>query len=410
MGNTTSAGRSAQTVPDAGFSFDQVIAPVTRSEFFAKHYEREELIVQRGDPAHYASLLSLDKIDEYITTSNPNSSQVMMVNALADIKASDYSDSNGMIDVARLYQLFDEGATITIPGLQRKIPELAALCRAVEAEFDARFQANIYLSPPNAQGFKTHYDTHDVLVLQVAGSKQWRSYDVPVELPLLGQKFSSDKYTTIPPVHEFRLNAGDLYYCPRGLVHDASSTDDISLHITFGVMAQTWTELMVEAVTAACVSDPAFRANLPVGFASNPDFDRGPAREKFQSLLTSFVQSADIDVLLDQMGEAFVAERKPLLRGQMHQMRSVEQIDGQSRIMARPDLIYTVAMLDGSVEVRSGSTVLTLPAHVTPILTEILATNAPTILSAFSGNLDSDGRVVLAKRLLREGLISVSHG
>jgi hypothetical protein len=40
--------------------------------------------------------------------------------------------------------------------------------------------------------------------------------------------------------------------------HDASSTDDISLHITFGVMAQTWTELMVEAVTAACVSDPAF--------------------------------------------------------------------------------------------------------------------------------------------------------
>jgi hypothetical protein len=44
-----------------------------------------------------------------------------------------------MIDVARLYQLFDEGATITIAGLQRKIPELAALCRAVEAEFDARF-------------------------------------------------------------------------------------------------------------------------------------------------------------------------------------------------------------------------------------------------------------------------------
>jgi hypothetical protein len=43
----------------------------------------------------------------------------------------------------------------------------------------------------------------------------------------------------------------------------------------------------------------------------------------------------------------------------MHQMRSVEQIDGQSRIMARPDLIYTVAMRDETVDVRSGSTVLT---------------------------------------------------
>jgi hypothetical protein len=78
--------------------------------------------------------------------------------------------------------------------------------------------------------------------------------------------------------------------------------------------------------------------------------------------------------------------------------------------MARPDLIYTVAMRDETVDVRSGSTVLTLPAHVAPILTEILATNVPTVLSAFSGDLDSDGRVVLAKRLLREGLISVSHG
>jgi hypothetical protein len=54
--------------------------------------------------------------------------------------------------------------------------------------------------------------------------------------------------------------------------------------------------------------------------------------------------------------------------------------------------------------------VLTLPAHVAPILTEILATNSLTVLSAFSGDLDSDGRVVLAKRLLREGLISVSLG
>jgi hypothetical protein len=69
-----------------------------------------------------------------------------------------------------------------------------------------------------------------------------------------------------------------------------------------------------------------------------------------------------------------------------------------------------VGVRDGSVEVCSGGTVLTLPAHVAPILTEILATNSPTVLSAFSGDLDSDGRAVLAKRLLREGLISVSLG
>ncbi len=400
---------AAHSSVEPGFSFDRVIAPVTKADFFGTYYEREGLVVERNDPTHYASLLSLDMIDQFITTTGPNSGQIMMANAMADIKPSDFTDANGMIDVTRLYQLFDEGSTIVLPGLERKIPSLAALCRAVEKEFDARFQTNIYLSPPNAQGFKTHYDTHDVLVLQVAGSKDWRSYDVPVELPLLGQKFSSDKYTKIPPVKEFRLNAGDLYYCPRGLVHDASSTDDISLHITFGVMAKTWTELMVEAVTAACISDPAFRENLPAGFASNPDFDRGPAREKFQSLVAAFAKNTDFDAVLDEMGETFVAERKPLLRGQMHQMRSADKINASSKIMTRPDLIFTMSTKGEQVEVCSSSSVLTLPAHVAGILSDMLALKAPTALSALDGDLDDDGRVVLAKRLMREGLIFVQH-
>ena len=52
-------------------------------------------------------------------------------------------------------------------------PKLAALCRAMEKAFSSHFQANVYLSPPNAQGFGTHFDSHDVFVLQVAGSKIW---------------------------------------------------------------------------------------------------------------------------------------------------------------------------------------------------------------------------------------------
>lgn len=399
----------ASSVLDNGLSFDELIAPITKSSFFSEHYERKELVVRRDDPAHFASLLSVDRIDEFITTSSPNTSQVAMVNAMAEITTSDYTTSNGQIDVARLYQLFDEGATIILPGLQRRIPELAALCRSVEQEFDAHFQTNIYLSPPNAQGFKTHYDTHDVFVLQVAGSKEWRSYDVPVELPLAGQKFSSEKYTPIPAVNEFRLNAGDLYYCPRGLVHDARSTDDISLHITFGLMAKTWSDLMIEAVSAACVSHPAFRENLPAGFAGNPDFDRAPAHATFRSLLTSLAEHVDIDALLDNFGSDFVTGRQPILRGQIHQMMNGTTIGAHSEILTRPNLIYSMTLHDETIEVRSGISVLTLPVHVAAILADMLSLTEWTELSALSGDLDSEGRVVLAKRLMREGLITVKQ-
>jgi ribosomal protein L16 Arg81 hydroxylase len=97
------------------------------------------------------------------------------------------------------------------------LPSLANLCRAVERTFSSHFQTNIYLSPPHAQGFKTHFDSHDVFVLQVSGSKLWTLYDTGVVLPLRGQAFDPDKHAPGPPTRELTLHSGDVLYCPRGL-------------------------------------------------------------------------------------------------------------------------------------------------------------------------------------------------
>ena len=40
-------------------------------------------------------------------------------------------------------------------------------------------------------GFKAHFDTHDVFVLQIEGCKRWTLYDTPIELPLRGQEYKS---------------------------------------------------------------------------------------------------------------------------------------------------------------------------------------------------------------------------
>lgn len=398
---------SARVTAQEDFSFERVIAPTSKSAFFERYYERAGLVVQRSDPDYYAPCLTLDRIDEFLTTTTPNTSQVVLVNAAAEIKTSDYANANGQIDVARVYQLFSEGATIVMPQLQRRLPELGALCRSVEQEFNAMFQTNIYMTPPNAQGFKTHYDTHDVFVLQVAGSKDWRAYDIPVELPLIGQKFNSDNYTFIDPVESFRLNAGDMYYCPRGLVHDARSTDEISVHITFGLMAKTWTEVMIEAVASACVKDPSFRKNLPVGFATNPDFDRAPAREKFKKLLASLAEHADLDAVLDDLGDAFIATTAPQLRGQLQQVGLSGAITAHTRLMARKSLVYQLSEEGDKVVLRSASTSVSLPLHVKDILSQMLRSSQPTALCDFDGDLDDDGRIVLAKRLVRYGLATV---
>ena len=43
---------------------------------------------------------------------------------------------------------------------------------------------NVYVTPANSVGFVSHFDSHDVFVLQLYGSKNWRVYDhPPVILP-----------------------------------------------------------------------------------------------------------------------------------------------------------------------------------------------------------------------------------
>ena len=399
-----SAASNSGTGPDDRFSFERLIAPVSRARFFDTHYEKKGLTVFRDDPAYYAAALSVDRLDEYITSASPNWPQIRVVNANQDIDKSEFTLGGNRIDVPRLFQFFADGSTLVFASLHFKIPELAALCRAVEREFDAPFQTNVYLSPPNAQGFKIHYDTHDVFVLQVAGAKDWNVYDTPLELPLIGQKYQSDHYEPVPPTEQFRLNAGDLYYCPRGIVHDARSTDQISLHITFGLMAQTWTELMVEAVASACLVDPAFRENLPVGYAK-ADFDRSAAKAKFEDLLAKLAQNTDFDMLFDQFAEKFVADRAPQLRGQLHQVLAADALNGDSYIRVRPNLIYQLRRVEAGIILRHFKSEISFPAHVESTLAAMLDAKRPTALAALPGSLDTAGRVTLARRLLREGLV-----
>ena len=241
-------------------SFEWLIEPITSAKFFETYYEREPLLIERSRSARYAPLLSLDAIDHYLATTSPRHPDVFLVDAARKLSAEDYTlasaDTEGSLDLPRVYELYCTGATISLRHLHESMPELAALCRAVEKVFSSHFQTNIYLSPPNAQGFATHFDSHDVFVLQVAGSKIWTLYDTLIELPLHAQGFDKDKHIPGPATRDLTIRAGDLFYCPRGLFHSARSTDEPSLHITLGLIGKTWADVLMEAVSAACLASP----------------------------------------------------------------------------------------------------------------------------------------------------------
>lgn len=388
------------------WDLNRLIHPSSAEDFFAKNFESGVLHVPRDDRAFYGSLLSMEEIDHVLTTLHLSHPSVHMVNAAKpDLETGDYTYPSGLIDAARLYQEYADGGSIVLNQLEGSLPSLMSLCRAMEAEFSSRFQCNIYVTPADSQGLKTHYDTHDVFVLQISGSKHWVIYDTPIERPFRGQDFTPGAYEPGEKTMEFDLRPGDMVYVPRGVMHDATSTDEDSCHITLGLLPSSWTDLLLEAVARVGLEDAELRRSLPVGFAKR-DFDRDEARAFFADLLSRVVEKADFDGALDHFADDLVSTRHPLLYGQMQQIHKLADLSVDARASARPNLIFQLSQSDGRVKVAAYGGTITLPDHAAEPL-EYALTHEDYRIGDLPGELDDAGKLVLIRKLVREGLVEV---
>jgi hypothetical protein len=186
--------------------------------------------------------------------------------------------------------------------------------------------------------------------------------------------------------------------------HAARATDEVSLHITLGVMGRTWADVMIEAMSEACLASPAFRAHLPAGFAKS-GFDMRGAERTFQVLIQTFAANAKLAPLLNRFAEGFVSSRRPAYDGLLADLEAAPEISLASRVVARPHLSYLLREEDESLVVLFGPTQITLPAFTREPL-EAALSGKPLVVSDLPGPLDDPGKLVLIQRLIREGMVT----
>ena len=391
---------SSEVPPSLGW----LINPVPKETFFDKYWETQPLVVRRGKNDYFGSLFSLDEVDRVITTLNLTYPNITLKNANREVKATDYT-RNGALDVASVYQLFSEGSTIVLAFLDTVVPTLTSVCRNLERELNFPLQMNAYLTPARAQGAKHHYDTHDVFVLQILGSKRWTTYGTPVELPLSGQDFDPKIHEQGVSTMEFELEPGDLAYIPRGVVHDARCSEDLSLHITLGILCYRWADVLLELVADASLKDPAFRKGLPPGFARE-GFDGRHAKQTLQNLLQRLATKLDSDSILSRFSDQWISGCPPLLRGQMDQIALIDKVKIDSVVGARPSVVSRIRTDCSSASVYAFGRKISFPAHGTEAVRFALSQSRFSVRD-LPGNLDDKGKLVLVRRLIREGLMLV---
>ena len=379
-----------------------LIDPLPAVEFENDYYEQRLVHIRRKASAYYADLLSVSDLDIVLGTHSAGHRDIKLVRADGDVASREYTNDAGRVQPLEVAKHFDDGATVIFNQIHTRVPSLARLCVALGRRFSSRVQTNVYLTPPDAQGFAPHWDTHDVFVLQLSGTKRWSIYDTKVRLPLRGQRFERGT----PPgdvSNEFELGPGSALYLPRGLMHSARSTGQASLHITLGLTAFTWAEFLVESVTAAALEEESLRRNLPRGFA-RAGFPAAERKRLFNEKL-AFVQSRfDPEVVWRRFTGEVLATDVPLFTDLLSQRLRQDRLTPGSRVRRRAGLL-TEAVTDGETcLLRFCDRELRLPVGVWPAL-QFATTADEFAVEDLPDCLDVEGKLTLVTRLVKEGIL-----
>ena len=206
---------------------------------------RAQIWRQRGP---FSDLLSVESVEHLLGTAMRRPA-FRLVRDGTTLPSSDVTRSirlGGSViedaaDLPSVIALAAGGATIVLQGLHHLWPPLQRFADELGEATSHRVQANAYLSPSGATGLRHHADTHEVLVLQVEGEKAWR----------------------VDGLGELTLRAGDVLYLPAGTGHSAASQQQHSLHITIGLLARSYRQVLQGLLD----DQEELRRPLPLGFA-----------------------------------------------------------------------------------------------------------------------------------------------
>jgi bifunctional lysine-specific demethylase and histidyl-hydroxylase NO66 len=376
------AERSGAGAPGAVRGFDDLLSPA----------DVDELLGPRGLRTPFFSLVKDG-------TSLPRARYTRAASA-GDQRLTDMPDPDG---IAAAHA---DGATIVLNALHRVWPPLAGFCRDLAGELGSPTQANAYVTPPGAQGFKPHHDTHDVLVLQVDGAKHWTVHPPAVELPLRSQPstgLGADPVGCRAPELDVVLEAGDALYLPRGWLHSAQTTDDRSIHLTVGLLAPTWADVLDDLLARAGVEDVALRHALPLpGLEAVAAVDAGGFRRAAQAWLDGLDDAAVEEAVAARRAGAVPLE--PV--GALAQDRAARTLDARTRVRPRTGLRWSLRADGASAVLAVDVRTITFPGWTGAAVRAALS--APTSaheLAASGAGIDADDAVVLLRRLLRERVL-----
>lgn len=402
--------------------FSYLIAPHTVDDFFARYWQQSSLLIQRGEPQRFHDLLAAADIEAVLAMADRlPTGAVELIGKTNAIEHRKPESSPALLD------FFTSGSTIRVTRVERYSAPLAELCRSIEQELGFPTRANLYCTPARSRGFDLHFDTHEVLVLQLLGNKRWQAYESTTKLPLEyvpllpfeddregfkrsrgGSEAGQDDISAAEPgtlAVEASLEAGDCLYLPRGFVHQAESLDELSVHLTIGIHVLTWLDLLSVALRQSGSRHESLRRALPVGWCNSHQSNhqgRKIVAAEFARLLELFSQDADCESAIKEVREGLIRSRQDRsARSDLDGLDHTTKVEGTGRLE-----VYLSN--DGEMAgLALGQKIFWMPACFAPAL-RFVAERRSFCPSELPGQITDHGKLGFVGRLVEDGFLRIA--
>lgn len=384
-----------------------ILSPFPKAHFFSDYWQLKPGLLVSKSNGIFEKIFDRKSVEHIIEFCQPKPPSIRISSTSNNGDPEIPFTPNGRINVDHVRKAYLGGQTIILNSVEDYDPNIAMLARSLEVEMNARVQVNCYLTPPASQGFQAHYDTHDVLVMQMEGTKRWKIYGADIACPLHEMIDGGPRPTEdCQKPTELVLQPGDVLYIPRGWVHEAEALDTSSLHITLGIHPPLLKDLMHSAIDILATRFPELRQVLPLGPLA-PEENQVEMNERFSAA----VQLLQTDGIVQK---ATVAVDDHILRrgrsgGDGRLFEDAENIAGLTRatkLERRSTVPCRLVSIDNQAGLQFLNSLIKGPEEFREALHYVSSTSVPFQISDLPG-LEAPHQLALASTLVSDGLCRI---
>lgn len=244
--------------------FDHIIAPMMRDRFLTDYWTKS-FLVAKGTAGRFSDLLGWDELNAILEQHRLYPPRFRLTHEGRNIDPFRYTspsaDGTPRLNSGKLAACLAAGATLVLDCVDEMAPKVLQLASSFRDALHASTHVNLYAGWHSQKGLDLHFDTQEIMVLQVAGRKRWQVYR-PTRVNPLPDDEEAPPRPVDPPVWDGMLEDGDMLYIPRGWWHVAFPVGEPSLHLTLATEPPLGTHLLAWLIGKLRLHE-AVRAEVP---------------------------------------------------------------------------------------------------------------------------------------------------